>query len=355
MASNWITGLLLLTLLLCVSHCEWNECRNVTLNSSTFFGRAQPSQHLSVKKSIKTLKYLGRHIRYYSNSTATFQISLTIYGDIELNPGPHPYISNHGNSDLQERPGSNPCNSNHDVEPTSACRFRQNFHYLHINDHPSSPSFYRASQPFRLDYNVWIQIHGLGISRKRKTHRGSKGRRRSNNTDLNLQTIPVLIRERNLVHISKRQIDKANLKSVKLLKANEYDLPCLFLSNVRSLNNKIDELEVVADDTKVDLIALTETWTDENTSPDYLAINGFTLFSKPRTGRRGGGVALYVNRSFNPHILPVIVPDEIEAIWVIMRPKLLPREISCIVICVLYFPPRNQFQNEYIWTHYLSN
>ena len=31
-----------------------------------------------------------------------------------------------------------------------------------------------------------------------------------------------------------------------------------------------------------------------------------------------------------------------------MRPKSLPRNISCIVICVLYFPPRYQFQNEYI-------
>ena len=91
MALKWITGLLLLTLLLCVSQCEWSECGYITLDSSMYFGCAQPSHHQSpVKKSIKTLKYFGRHLRYYSNSTATFQISLTIYGDIESNPGPHP-------------------------------------------------------------------------------------------------------------------------------------------------------------------------------------------------------------------------------------------------------------------------
>ena len=95
MALKWITGLLLLTLLLCVSHCEWGECGYITLISSMYFGCAQPSHQSPVKKkkkSIRTLKYFGRHLRYYSNSTATFQISLTIYGDIESNPGPHPSL-----------------------------------------------------------------------------------------------------------------------------------------------------------------------------------------------------------------------------------------------------------------------
>ena len=304
MALKWITGLLLSTLLLCVPHCEWNECGHVTLNSSLHFGCAKPSQHTPVKTSIRTLKYLGTHIWYYSNSTATFQIPLTVYGDKEPNPGPHPKISN---CDRQRRPRFHLWKTSDDNEEPTACRLGLNVYYSHFNDHPSScPSFYHASQSFRLDYDVWKRIHELGISRKRKTHRGTKGRRRSKNTDTNLQTLPPLIRERKVTYRRIQQINHNNLKPVNLLKPNDYDLPRLFFSNVRSISNKIDEIEVVANDKKVDLIALTETWADENTSPDFLSINGFMLFSKPRIGRRGGGVALHASECLNPHnITPI--------------------------------------------------
>ena len=359
MALNWITRILILTLLLCVCHHGWNELFN--LKSHLHCGSSKPS-HLIVKRSIRTLKYLGCRIQYYTNSTATFQISLTIYGDIEPNPGPHP-LSSKNDQHRQRRP--HPCSSNGNEgshDDSELYRNRRAAYYPQRDGQIFRPSSRLVSQSFTLDYDVWKHIHELGISRKRKTHRGSKGRGRgrlSQNLrselapsiiDTNQQPIPSLIRERKLIRDNKRHIDKTNLKPVTLLKANDllYYIPRMLLSNVRSVNNKIDEIAVIANENKVDLIALTETWTDENTSPDFLSINGFVLFSKSRTERRGGGVALYVNDCFNPRILPVIIPNEIEAIWVIIRPKLLPREISCIIVCVMYFPPRYQFQNEYI-------
>ena len=93
---------------------------------------------------------------------------------------------------------------------------------------------------------------------------------------------------------------------------------------------------------------MTETWIDEDTPLESLYIHGYSLFSKSRIGRKGGGVALYIKDYFNPRALSVTVPDVVEATWVILRPKLLPRELSCIVVCVLYFPPRSQYQHEYI-------
>ena len=208
--------------------------------------------------------------------------------------------------------------------------------------------------------DVWRRIHELGISRKRKTHRGSKGRRRPKNLERGvlashqialIQAIPVLVNRRKDIQLAKkRNGTRNNLKQITVQKKKKiiYDLPRIVLSNVRSINNKLDEIDIVANVNKVDIISLTETWIDETTPIESLDIQGYVLFSKPRIGRKGGGVALYVKDCFNPRILPVTIPDVVEALWVFIRPKLLPREMSCIVVCVLYFSPRSQYENEYI-------
>ena len=96
-----------------------------------------------------------------------------------IQPRTPPFTSN---SDRQERQRPHPWSRHHVEEPTTAFRIRQDFYYSLFSDHPSNSSLYHASRLFiRLKYDVWKRTHDLGISRKRKTHRGRKGRRSSNN------------------------------------------------------------------------------------------------------------------------------------------------------------------------------
>ncbi|XP_071808975.1 uncharacterized protein [Asterias amurensis] len=121
-----------------------------------------------------------------------------------------------------------------------------------------------------------------------------------------------------------------------------YQLPTTLLCNPRSLNNKVDELGLILNNNKVDIGAITETWFSPDQPVDQFSIHGYNSFSRPRKERRGGGVALYTKECLNATLLDNIeVPDDIEAIWVNVRPPRLPRSISNIVIGTVYYPPKS--------------
>ena len=156
--------------------------------------------------------------------------------------------------------------------------------------------------------------------------RGSRGGRGS------VRSIPV--------HTSARKEPRE--KSVRGYKHIEvprswYSLPSLLLSNVTSLANKVDELIVTVREASADIVAITEAW---QIVPEVCGIDNYQLFHHLRTGRRGGGVALYCRSSLCPSLLSVDVPDGVEALWVRVTSPSHPRNTASIIVCVVYHPPR---------------
>ena len=85
-----------------------------------------------------------------------------------------------------------------------------------------------------------------------------------------------------------------NLGKIKLGSNASYTLPSLFLSNSRSLVNKIDELSGTVSLLSLDIVVITETWLSPNVSNSAINLNGFSIFRRDRRdGRRGGGVCVY--------------------------------------------------------------
>ena len=76
-------------------------------------------------------------------------------------------------------------------------------------------------------------------------------------------------------------------------------LPSLLLSNVRSLNNKMDEATLLLTKLQPDLAAFTETWLDLSSSDDAVAINGYRILRRDRKATRGGGIICYIGENFN--------------------------------------------------------
>ena len=109
------------------------------------------------------------------------------------------------------------------------------------------------------------------------------------------------------------------------------NLPGFFLTNTRSALNKTDELEVLLNQNNIcsiDIAVLTETWQSDKISDEYLSVGGFNVL----TGKRGGGVAVYVRDNIPVTTLnDVNVPDELECIWLYVRPHRLPRKVTAIV------------------------
>ncbi|KAI8513803.1 hypothetical protein Bbelb_081270 [Branchiostoma belcheri] len=75
-------------------------------------------------------------------------------------------------------------------------------------------------------------------------------------------------------------------------------------------------------------------------------MDGFTAFLRCRSGQRGGGVAVYVRENIPSRELKEIrVPEELDCLWVWVRPHRLPRSVSAIAVCGVYIPPDSPHQD----------
>ncbi|GAB0208021.1 mitochondrial enolase superfamily member 1 [Grus japonensis] len=113
----------------------------------------------------------------------------------------------------------------------------------------------------------------------------------------------------------------------------EAHLKC-FYTNARSMRNKQEELEALAQSQCYDVIGISETWWEE--SCDWCAVmDGYRLFRRDRQGRRGGGVALYVTEGLDCTGLSV-GDDTVESLWVRIKGQANKGDV---VVGVYYRPP----------------
>ncbi len=127
-------------------------------------------------------------------------------------------------------------------------------------------------------------------------------------------------------------------------------LPTLMLSNVRSLENKLDLIQLTrsiqheARDCCV--FVFTETWLNNNIPDSAIQLNKLTCYRADRdktpSGKsRGGGLCLYINKEWcnNAAVLSKHCSPLVEFMFVKCRPFYLPREFTAIVIAAVYIPP----------------
>ena len=109
-------------------------------------------------------------------------------------------------------------------------------------------------------------------------------------------------------------------------------LKCLY-TNARSMGNKWEELETVAQFGKYDLIAITETWWDESHDWNTL-IEDYRFFRRDRQARRGGGVALCVRKWINCEELCLRKShDQVESLWVKIKDRSSKGHLVAGVCC----------------------
>ncbi|XP_071843761.1 uncharacterized protein [Apostichopus japonicus] len=131
-------------------------------------------------------------------------------------------------------------------------------------------------------------------------------------------------------------------------------LPSIIMGNVRSLNNKIDELQANAryfqEFRDISLMSFTETWLNDNITDESMYIDGFKLLRGDRNldlaaKQKGGGVCLYVNNRWchpnNAILKGHFCSPNIEILTVGLRPYYIPREFSHVIHLTVYIPNRN--------------
>ena len=89
----------------------------------------------------------------------------------------------------------------------------------------------------------------------------------------------------------------------------------------------------------IDICVFTETWLSEKTK-DQLKMNKYVQFHSVRKNvlRVSGGVSILVEKNIPANEINIRVPEHLECLWITTRPKWLPRTISNIVVCGVYYP-----------------
>lgn len=112
--------------------------------------------------------------------------------------------------------------------------------------------------------------------------------------------------------------------------------PALFLSNVRSIFSKMDELRLSVSCLQSDIVFITESWLNSDIADDLLYMNHFDLFRCDRVVRKGGGVCIWAKSDYKPEILVPVssAPATIEVCFIRIFCK------SFFIVCVgIYVPP----------------
>ena len=127
-------------------------------------------------------------------------------------------------------------------------------------------------------------------------------------------------------------------------------LPVLLLSNVRSLQHKMDELQLMIQTNKdysdCSAICLTETWLDQSVPDQAVILPGFTLHRADRSFKllrkaKGGGVCIMINEHWctNSTELTHVCSPHFEYLTVKCRPSFLPQEFASVIMICVYIPP----------------
>ena len=209
----------------------------------------------------------------------------------------------------------------------------------------------------RISQCTWNIIKQLKIHSHscRPTHRGKRaGCRKSKLLNYNLPTIIHPTRVQVLVYATHVILlpTKAHQRPICIRKPT---LPSYLLFNARSAYNKLDELSTFIVDNEIDVCAITETWFKWDLPPDLVSIPGYSMFAKSREHRVGGGVAFYVRHQFNAtQVTDISTPDNLEIVWVKLRPVRLPRTIASIFCAVVYFPQPDMSVEAQMIEHILS-
>ena len=132
---------------------------------------------------------------------------------------------------------------------------------------------------------------------------------------------------------SEKSSNKCNIYSQFLRLKNQKDIKIEQLY-IRSVTKYIDQLIFILNETCIDILCLNEKRLSRNVLDAEINIEGYDIYRKDRN-REGGGVAVYVRNYLNTNIKHELINDEIEAIFM----EIKPTHNKPFLLCAVYRPP----------------
>ena len=131
---------------------------------------------------------------------------------------------------------------------------------------------------------------------------------------------------------------KVFVNNPSVIRPSSYSPSRILLAILRSLVNKMKEPQMIFNKNQIDIACLTETWSATENS---CSIPIYDSHFKPRSDKNGiplshvGGVALFVNLHSQIGYFHFL-NSKTEVLWLWTRPKNLPKDVSCMIFCIIY-------------------
>lgn len=105
--------------------------------------------------------------------------------------------------------------------------------------------------------------------------------------------------------------------------------------NIRSLRNKVEEIKILLNICRFEILAITETYLDKKIDNKQLEIENYKIIRRDRsTGQVGGGCLIYISDNICSSRLKSLETEDIEGIWL----KISTRKTS-FILGNIYRPP----------------
>ena len=101
--------------------------------------------------------------------------------------------------------------------------------------------------------------------------------------------------------------------------------------------SKLDELTIVIESNKPDIVCITETWLSPEVESNFVTLHGYSLTRSDRTLKKGGGTAIYIreNIAYKESSFQEFVGEEAEGTLVELH------DLNMAILCVYIPPDRN--------------
>jgi len=99
-------------------------------------------------------------------------------------------------------------------------------------------------------------------------------------------------------------------------------------------------LSVILSNNNVDICCITESWLKSDVSSELINIDNYVSYRHDRAdGHVGRGVLYYVRNGVDCRRLNELDDPNFEMIWLLFGASRMPRQVSHILIGVIYHPP----------------
>ena len=185
------------------------------------------------------------------------------------------------------------------------------------------------------------KIDVVNDAEERHIHLGPKQRKVNQVNSLNIQVRASSFESRS-ESIQVNQITAQRAVTDYNVKSRFTTFPKIFLSNARSMVNKLDDISGSITNNHCDIAVITESWLSSRVADQLVNIPAFVTCRRDRSNdQRGGGLCTFINSRLDFIELCELNDPDIESQWFIIKPHRLPRAINSIIMGTVYHPPQN--------------